>query len=990
MSRKLFFALLMLLVPALLYAQSGKLRGTIVDKATGESLIGANVIIEGTNLGASTDLNGEYIILNVPPGVYTMKTSYIGFAPVTVSNVRVSSNLTTTQDVELSSMAIQVGEVVVIADRPLIQRNTTNTVRMTTQETIRNIPVRGLQNILALEAGVVQQGGNLYVRGGRSGEVAYFVDGATATNPLFNTQSVGIIQEALEEIQLQSGGYTAEFGGANSGIARATVRTGGSEFKATIDYQTDDFATPGNQFLGTSSFGYRNAVITASGPLPAGVKFFLAGQHNFLRNRQAMWLEPFTFENLTTDELGARPVGTPLPGPVEIKRNHLYNNWQEDNSLQGTILVPLDQIKLRFTGNYSSVELPLSNDWPTTLANYFRQDRTLRQTTDSYFAGLRATHVLGSRTFYEVGISYQNRSLVQKDPIFGENWESFSDSIANAEQGFTEFRRRFAGPLAYSVINGFTFNHEQAPNNTFQRNSQEGLGFSLDVTSQLDPQWEFKAGGRLDAWTMRAFIIGSISGYREFRDGPLGTTPATFADEQERRVRLSKAGTVNHYGYDIDGNVTDDGFDAPRQPMFASAYIQNKYEYRDLILNLGFRFEYFATKNKVFENPENPDENFDTALDVVDESKLKDQDPFSMVLPRISFSFPVSDRSVFFAMYGKYAQMPSLNQLFRGNVNLSRTISPITRGNAYLAPVGYFAKPERTTQYEVGFRQSMSDNFAFTISGYYKDLKDQLALRRFRNALGNPVFIAYLNEDFGTIKGLEMTLELRRTNRLAARVNYTLSDARGTGSTSNAAEGVVESPATGRFPNFINQLDYNQTHRGSLFLDYRFSKDDGGPILEGLGVNLLMTFNSGHAYTKIQQVTTLGQSNPWNVGVYPIDDPRFRVPVEPLNNSTTPWVFNVDLNLSKVFWIGTSTVEMYVNVLNLFNSKQIVNVHPATGTAQDDGWLNSTLAAPFASTPYYTDFYKAINIDNRWAYMGVAGDLYGSPRQVRVGMKLEL
>ncbi len=117
-------------------AQDGKLRGRVTDKQTSEALIGANVLIEGTTFGAATDLNGEYIILSVPPGLYTVKISYVGYASLSVTNVRVSSNLTTTEDFQLSSSAVQVQAVEVIAERPLIQRNTTNTVRMATQENI--------------------------------------------------------------------------------------------------------------------------------------------------------------------------------------------------------------------------------------------------------------------------------------------------------------------------------------------------------------------------------------------------------------------------------------------------------------------------------------------------------------------------------------------------------------------------------------------------------------------------------------------------------------------------------------------------------------------------------------------------------------------------------------------------------------------------------------------------------------------------------------
>ncbi len=1005
MYRKLLVAFLALfLLPVMVLAQDGKLRGVITDRESGEPLIGANVVIEGTNLGASTDINGEYVILSVPPGVYTVRASYIGYASVSISNIRVSSNITTTQDFKLSSTAIQVQAVEVVADRPLIQRNTTNTVRISTQEEIRTIPVRGLQNMLAYNAGVVQQDGTLYIRGGRAGEVAYYIDGANTTNPLFRSEAVSPIQEAIEEFQLQSGGYTAEFGGANSGIVRTTLRTGGSQFKASVDYQTDDFAGPGREFLGTSARGYRNAVVTLSGPILSNLRYFVAGQHNFLRNRSNVRLEPFIFENMVTDAFGTHAAGTPLPGPIEIKKNYMYKNWRNDNSVQGTLLYDMNPIKIRFTGNYGEVDLPTGRNWPGGLQNLFWQ-RDYRNETKNALANLRLTHVLGPKTFYEVGVSYYNRDFRAYDPDYGDDWKLYSDSVAAREKGYitdkgsTGFLTRYNGPPGYSVIYGFNFAHPFAVNNSYQLNSQQSIGLTVDFTSQINPQWELKAGGKIDSWTMRLFSVGNIQAYNTFiaQSGDKYAPAKLAADpnlRKEYNIFVQRAGIMNLYGYDVDGNKIDEGFDGPRKPLLASAYVQNKFEFSDLVLNLGVRYELFDMKNVAPVDYINPE--WDTQLNYFrSDAALKETDPVSLLLPRVSFSFPVTDRTVFYAMYGKYAQLPELNRLYDGVRFLAARISPISRVGYSLgstpAGTGFLVKPERTTQYEVGIRQTLTDNFAFTITGFYKDLKDQIQLNRVLNDVGVPIFVAYGNSDFGTVKGLELTLELRRTNRLQAKVNYTLSDARGTASNPSSSRNAVSDQSDVRFPSFINPLDYNQTHRGSLMLDYRWGKGDGGPILEGLGANFIFTFNSGHAFTKILEPQNLGQANVWVIGVQPLSDPRTRNPVEPINSSSTPWVFNVDLNASKVFYFEGFTAELYVNVLNLFDSKQIVNVFPNTGTAYDDGWLRSHLAAPYVAIPNYVDFYRAVNINNRWAYMSVTGnDIYGAPRQIRVGLKLEM
>ncbi len=1009
MLRKALLAVcVVFLLPALLFAQDGKMRGRVADKESGDPLVGANVTLEGTSLGAAADLRGDYVILGVPAGAYTVRVSYIGYQNVSISNVRVSAGLTTTQDFKLASSAIEVTALEVVAERPLVQRNTTNTVRLTTQEDIQNLPVRGLNNIVALNAGVVQQNNRLYIRGGRAGEVFYYVDGAKVTNPFFNDEreNTQVIQEAIEEFQLQSGGYTAEFGGANSGIVRTTLRSGGDRTKVTIDYRTDDFAKPGEQFLGTSSFGYRNAVVTLNGPVPGfkKLKYFLAGQHNYLRDRQQLFLEPFRFDSLRTDQNDSRGAGVLLPegGTVNFERNYVPSTSRKDNSVQGTLTYDWsNNLKFRFSGSYQDLRTPTGRAWPGgletgALGSYFNR-RDQDQTRKYSLANLKATHLLNPTTFYEVAVSYTDRTFEQFDPDFGSNWRAYPDSIDNANIGFTDFRSRYQGPLPYSTIYGFRFSHPNAPNNFYEINSQSNIGGTLDFTSQVSKQWELKVGGRFERWTMRQFQVNNISAAQTYLFGQTGNVPRTFENDIQRRIELSKRGDIRFYGYDVDGNKLNSGPDGPRHPFFGSAYLQNKLEYRDLVLNLGLRYERIDINEPVPDNLEAP--TFDPKFDYIDESTLKETPANDYLLPRINFAFPVTDRTVFYAQYGKYVQMPQLNGLIQPVRVLSGEVLPTSRSPFDLGGlvVGFLAKPERTTQYEMGIRQALSDNFAFTITTFYKDLRDLLRADRVIStgqgevAEGNPLIVALLNNDFGTVKGLEMTMELRRVRRLSARLNYTLSDARGTGSSRRASFAPVSDDLAGRFPTFINRLDFNQGHRGSILFDYRFSKGDGGPILSGLGANLLFTFNSGHAYTQIKEPLDLGQANPWNIGIRPLIDPRNRNPVEALNSSTTPWNFNFDLNLSKRFGIAGIDAELYSQILNVFDTKNIVNVYPSTGTADDDGWLKSPFATPFAAIPNYTAFYNAINLQNRWGYIGATGtDLFAAPRQIRFGLLLEL
>jgi hypothetical protein len=1014
MKRKLLIAaVLLLLLPSLILAQTGKLRGLVTDKETGEPLIGANVMVEGTTLGASTDMNGVYVILAIPPGIHSIRASYIGYTTEVIQNIRVNSALTTTQDFQLGTEAIRGEALVVVAERPLIQRNTTNTIRMTTEDDIKNIPLRGLENILSLDAGTVLQDGNLHIRGGRDGEVGYIVDGVSATNPFNNEESITVIQEAIEEIQMQAGGYTAEYGGANSGVVKTTLRAGGPKYKVTLDYRTDDFVHSGEQFLGTSAYGYRNAVATISGPMPGlpQLRFFFAGQHNYMRDRSPTWIEPFEFTGLVDDGFTGRDPGEMLPdnGTITYLRNHLYHNWRNDNMFQGTLVFnATDNLKFRLTGSYQHVHQPLDfgfttydNDFCSNLYNYYNFDRQPERLDKDLMASLRVTHILNQTTFYEVGFYYTKSDRKLYDPVFEDDWKSYQDSLANAELGYMGWRSRYWGPRDYSTINNFEMEAPGYAYNDYEKRDQTMMGASIDFSTQLTKNWELRAGGRFDMWTMKYFFVDNIKQYMETDLGIHGNQPKDWESDYERMVKLAKLGGVQFYGYDIDGNETDENPYGPKKPVFGSAYVQNKFEYRDLILNLGLRYEMVHTKALKVTTPDDPE--FDGALDWLDPEGIEEVGPKHYILPRFNFSFPVTERTVFYALYGKYIQMPQLSSVYRGYLGLSETVSPVTRsaygwwGNY----VGYTAEPEEIIQYEMGIRQSLTENFAFTVTGYYRDQRNLLRIDRLYvddetgdvtpdPRAGDIIYCGYVNQDFGTVKGVEMTLELRRTNRLAARVNYTWSDARGTGSDSQAGSVVVSDEVTARYPILVSALAYNQPHRGNVMLDYRFAKGDGG-FLEGLGANLIFNFNSGHAYTKIEEPRDLGQADPWDVGVRALRDERGRHPQEALNSSYTPWVFNVDLNLNKVFYFDMFNVDLYVNVLNLFNTKHVINVYPMTGTAEDDGWLSSPFASAFFGIPGYVDFYRTINGQNRWSYtLATGNDLYGVPRQIRVGLRLEI
>jgi outer membrane receptor protein involved in Fe transport len=250
--------------------ETGKVMGTVTDKANGNLLPGVNVVLEGTSMGAATDEDGDFYILNVPPGLYNVKLSYIGYAVITIENIRVTRDLTTNlYIVELSSEAIAGQEITVIADKPLIEINATNEVRVIRSEDIKNLPIRGVANIVALQTSVVQDGGNLHVRGGRAEEVGFYVDGVNVSDPFSLTRTGSIPNISIEEVSFQAGGFGAEYGSANAGIVNTSTKTGRDRLQFTGESLSDIGATAPSTDR-NKLYSYGNKLVSGSlgGPIP--------------------------------------------------------------------------------------------------------------------------------------------------------------------------------------------------------------------------------------------------------------------------------------------------------------------------------------------------------------------------------------------------------------------------------------------------------------------------------------------------------------------------------------------------------------------------------------------------------------------------------------------------------------------------------------------------------------------------------------------------
>jgi len=226
------------IVPSFIFAgTTGKIAGFVKDAATGEPLPGCNVLIEGTSLGASCNINGEYFIINVQPGKYTVRATMIGYKIYKVTNIQVIVDLTTEINFLMEPTTLEMDEIVVVAQRPLIQKDITSKISIVGADEIINMPVSNFQDVLTTKAGFTTDAdGNIHVRGGRTGEIAYMVDGMYVDDPLYGGFNSMMNKDAIEEMIILSGTFNAEYGDAMSSIVNIVTKEGGESFHGKIEY----------------------------------------------------------------------------------------------------------------------------------------------------------------------------------------------------------------------------------------------------------------------------------------------------------------------------------------------------------------------------------------------------------------------------------------------------------------------------------------------------------------------------------------------------------------------------------------------------------------------------------------------------------------------------------------------------------------------------------------------------------------------------------
>lgn len=615
----------LLLSSSLLWsATGGKLAGRVTS-ADGDPLIGVNIIVEGTNLGAASGQNGEYYILEIPPGKYSVRYSMIGFKTHIIQAVEIQSQFTTTQNVALESTVLEGEEVVVVAERPLFQKDATSKIVVMDSDEITNMAVADFKDVLVTRAGFTEDAsGGIHLRGGRTREILYMIDGMVVKDPLIGDFTGTVNQNAIKEMSIISGTFNAEYGEAMSGVVNIITKEGSKNFHGRFEYLSDQInSSPYHKqgaFFSVEDTNYtyvnlRDMLLTtyqnaASGTYPKGLLplFDLPakGTNNITLSGPLLGKSNFFLSGYYGATDSPLPHGTNIRQDVELKltqhptpklkiSQHLHtstrlyqsyaHSWKYQPEHQAHTLRTNDRLAINVTNHLSeSMFYRFSLSQMKTGTHTGVQDKT----PDQYV-----------RPSTDVTVYFYNP---KNDTVkYVGDQGIYTDNLTSTQA------------VKFDLVNQINFRHQIKTGFQYSRHY-------LDIYTEDEP-WE---GG------------------------------ANFKD------------------------------DTTFTPTEASFYIQDKIEYETLILNLGIRYDRLDPNAAMWRDVTRFVV-WDSTADAWKQAPVEDVPPRTKWSPRIGFAFPVTDNMVFHFSYGHFFQNPSFDAItYNAQKDISSTLPLV--GNPKVKP----------------------------------------------------------------------------------------------------------------------------------------------------------------------------------------------------------------------------------------------------------------------------------------------------------------
>lgn len=915
---KIFTFIFSLLISTSIFAQgTGVLSGTVKDLKTGDALPGVNIILKGTYYGAATDINGKFRINNISAGNYNVDISLIGYKTTQYTGISIENNKIKELDVKLEETVLTLDQdVVVIGEKPLLDVEETQSKKTITKDDLDIAVIENISDIVTQQSGVVKSDNSIHIRGGRSYENAFLLDGVSVQDPLAGTGfGLQLSANAIEEVEVITGGYNAEFGQATSGVVNVRTREGGQKYSGSFSYKKDNLGDK------TSNHVFNTDIIegNVSGPEPItsfilpALGIDLPGEVTFFGSFYTGLTDGITqgYFKPTANQLYSSIFnGTKFAPRAE-------NNWFWLGKLTYKYSPTLKfyysfNQSVNINQNSQSLQSNLEYVEPSPGYQYNYQyilDDANTFTHNNKYHSFGITHTLSSKTFYEFKINSFYTNL--RADANGKDWYLYTEpkDIVTFPIEYYNIDRDTIGVIPgdgfWDVGNPYTWRDHYV-----QEFSVRG-----DLTNFFDEKNKFKAGFNFQFQEMQVIDI-----YKPWV-GELG---------------------LNNDIYKV-------------YPAMGSLYAQDNINFSGMILNFGLRLDYWFPGKYVDDAVENPD-----VITIPDEIRSDYKDETfawfggrrfkARLSPRLGISHPVSDNQTLFFSYGHFSKWPKPQFVYAKLDPLNAQSSFQKFGNPNL-------NPETTVAYELGLKTQFSLDDVLTITAYYKDIFDYVNTRTAKIVsprFAAESFITYVNSDYARSRGLEFEYRKRLGKWFNGTASFTYAIV--TGKSSSADEGVLV--LQGDLNESIKEqyVPWDRPITASLSTSFYVEKNNpvfgfAPGILDDYNLYLRFFFQSGKRYTPAVftgSVDEQGRSEyEYVVG-------------ERYTEVGDNW-FWVDLNFEKYFQLMDMKFSVFLEVNNLLDKQNSAIINPVTGRAYELGdnvpssWNDPRypdLQAPISSYPF--------------------------------------
>ncbi len=871
----MLFFLILLSSSAFLYAgQTGKIVGKITDSETKEAIVGASVVIEGTYLGAAADINGNYIIANVPPGEYRLIVSCVGYMKTTVSKVMIKIDLTTTINVAMTMQKVNLTkEVFVTAERPLVQKDLTSTSAIVTSSDIKMMPVESVGQLVNLQAGVV----NGHFRGGRSGEVAYLVDGIPVTDVFNGGSGLQVEPSSIRQMEVISGTFNAEYGQAMSGVVNTVTQDGSNKFEVNANaYVGNKFTTHSDIFQNLAKLNRiesRDFQIGISGPTGlSGLTFFTTGRY-FKDDGYLYGKRVYNIKD-TAHFYKDGPVIPTGDG------SFVSMNPEWHNSFNGKLTYSLPGVKISYSffwnDNHNRYYDHYFSWTPDGIMNHYQKN------TVHY---LQLTHIPTASTIQSLKVSYN---------IYDFRGFLYDDM----------YDANYIDPQKGIPTSGYTFRQGGNDGGRYYRTTTTLLG-QYSFSSQLNSHHKIGLGAEAKLHTIFNHSLNIVS-------------------QRDEKFVL---------GYPAEGAIiADKGSNIiyTKYPVEGSAYIQDKIEYDIMIINAGLRFDYFDPHASLPADLRNPTKNTDFPMaNVFNKATAKTQ-----ISPRLGASFPITDQGIIRFSYGHFFQIPSFERLYTnpGYIVLPGGSLSSVLGNPDL-------KAQKTVMYEIGLQQVLFNSLTLNLSFYSRDIRNLLGMEIINTYEGFK-YARFINRDYGNVRGIILTVEKRLSDFFSAKVDYTYQIAEGNASDPYSVYNNNQTNPPVEESKQVVPLDWDQRHTLNISMNVGrqddwnvgliFQYGSGFPYTEDSKVSQGVRFENGGIKPSTFNVD-LRADKKFDIYGYTVNAFVLVYNILDIKNEygvyATTGRANVDLNTKYAGTInGLNTIEQYINNPSMYSGPRDIRL----------------------------------------------------------------